>query len=233
MSTSELMQGVVLAVCAGRAAVVQAGDRAVRTAFVKEAIEGPVRVTALGVTGDEHVYDKHGGPDMAVLVYSHDHYEHWHSVGLAIPSVGAFGENLTVTGLVEIDVHIGDVFEVGSAVLQVTQPRSPCSKIAARYGVKNLAVQVQRTGFTGYLLRVLAEGDVTAGDEMLLVERQSHGVTVAEAGRVLNVDRNDHDAARRLLEVDALASSVHQTLRARLADGQQLGLDLPRLFDAG
>lgn len=220
-----------------------ASGRTIRTAFLKEPMDGPVRVGRLGVEGDEHVYVKHGGPDMALLVYSHDHYAYWRSVGLDLPPSGAFGENLTVTGLTEVDVHIGDVFRVGDRaaeesgsgafglVVQVTQPRTPCSTIAARYGMADLAAHVQRTGFTGYLLRVLHEGWVAAGDAVHLVERSPHGITVADAGRVLNVDRNDHAGARRLLEIEALAASVRRTLEDRLAEGQQLGLDLDGCAD--
>lgn len=230
---TELMEGTVLAVCAGRAATLHTERRDVRTAFVKQPIDGRVRVSVLGVEGDEHVYDKHGGPDMALLVYSIDHYAHWRAVGLELPAVAAFGENLTVTGLTEIDVQIGDVFRGGSVVMQVSQPRSPCSKIASRYGMRDLAVQVQDTGYTGYLMRILEEGEIGAGDPLCLVEREANGVTVAEAARVLNRDRNDHESARRLLGVGSLATAARRTLEARLSEGEQLGLDMPRLFDAG
>jgi MOSC domain-containing protein YiiM len=229
---SSVSTGVVLAVCAGRAATISAPGRSVRTAFVKEPLDGQVRVRRLGIDGDEHVYAGHGGPDMALLVYSRDHYGYWRSVGVDLPESAAFGENLTVSGLTEVDVHIGDVFEIGDVVVQVSQPRSPCSKIATRYGVKDLAVQVQTTGYTGYLLRVLEEGRLSTGDEMQLIEREGHGVTVAEAGRVLNVDRTDRDGMRRLMAVESLADSARRTLTARLASAEQLGLDIPRLFEA-
>ena len=169
-----------------------------------------------------------------MLVYSSDHYPFWRDLGIDLPEVGAFAENLTVRGLTEAEVHIGDTFEVGSCVLQVTQPRAPCYKIAARYGRKDISIVVQETGFTGYLLRVLREGEVAAGDEMQLVERDtSHGVSVAEAGRIVNVDRSDNDGARRLLDVDALSPSIKRTLAARLARSQKLGLDLDRIYLSG
>lgn len=226
MSTAELMDGVVLAVCAGRASHLQTARRSIRSAFVKQAIPGPVRITALGVEGDEHVYDKHGGPDMALLVYSHDHYEYWAALGLDLPPAAAFGENLTVSGLTEIDVEIGDVFRAGTVVMQVTQPRTPCSKIAARYGIDGLSARVQSSGFTGYLMRIREEGDIEQGDTVHLIERDGHGITVAEASRVLNIDREDHEAARQLLGVPALAESARRSLLERLSDGEQLGLGL-------
>lgn len=228
--TPPVLSGTVVAVSAGRAATLAHGRRTVETAFVKHPLAGRVAVGRLGIDGDEHVYDDHGGPDMALLVYSHDHYPYWRSLGLDLPEAAAFGENLTVTGLVETDVHLGDVFRVGTAVVEVCQPRSPCYKIAARYGRRDLPVLVQDTGFIGYLLRVLVDGDVGAGDEMVLVERRPHGVTVAEAGRVVNVDRNDVAGARRVLAVEALGSSVRRKLAARVASAERVGLDAERLF---
>ena len=222
--------GQVRAVCVGSVRALTLGRRSIKTAFVKSPVDGPLRLGELGVPGDEHVYEDHGGPEMAALVYPFEHYSYWREFGLDLPEAGAFGENLTVTGLVETDVHLGDVFEVGTSVVLVTQPRSPCYKIAARYGDKNLSVTVQNEGLIVYLLRVLDEGDVSAGDPMRLVHRDSHGVTVAEAGRVANVDRNDLDAAERVLAVEALGSSTRRKLAARMASRVEVGLDAARLF---
>lgn len=221
----------MLAVNAGRATAIAHGRRQVETAFIKTPIDGPVAVGVEGIATDEHVYEDHGGPDMALLVYPIEHYDHWRSVGLELPSSGAMGENLTVAGgLTEDVVHLGDVFQIGSVVAQVCQPRTPCYKLAARYGRKDLPVMVQDTGYTGYLLRILTPGSLQAGDHMDLIERGDHGVPVAEAGRVVNVDRNDIDTARRVLAVEALGASVRRKLAARVASSEDLGLDTERLF---
>ena len=222
--------GHVRAVCVGSVAALSLGRRSIETAFVKTPVEGSLRVGELGFPGDEHVYEDHGGPDMAALVYPFEHYSYWRERGLDLPAAGAFGENLTVTGLVETDVHLGDVFEVGRSVVQVAQPRAPCYKIGARFGDRRLPVTAQNEGLIGYLLRVLVEGDVGAGDSMRLIDRGSHGVTVAEAGRVANVDRNDLEAAARVLAVDALGSSTRRKLTARVASQVEAGLDVDRLF---
>ena len=224
------MIGRLEAVSVGATATLLAGTRRVKTAFVKTPVTGRVGVSAAGIAGDEHVYEGHGGPDMALLAYPIEHYAYWRSLGLALPEFAAMAENLTVSGLVETDVMIGDVFEIGTARVQVTQPRQPCSKIAARYGRKDLAVLAQDTGFTGYLLRVLQPGEVGAGDEIRLVGRGDHGVTVAEAGHVVNVDLNDLEAARRVLAVADLGTSIRRTLEARLASAEPVGLDTDRLF---
>jgi MOSC domain-containing protein YiiM len=124
---------------------------------------------------------------------------------------------------------IGDRFRIGTAVVEVSQPRSPCYKIAARFGRKDLPVLVQDTGFTGYLLRVLQPGSIAAGDSMELAGRTGLDISVAEAGRVVNVDRNDREAIRRVLEERTLGASVRRKLEARLS-APDVGIDSDRLF---
>lgn len=214
------MEGRLLSVSVGTASTLSHGDLVVETAFVKTPVSGAVQLGRLGLAGDEHVYRHHGGPDMAVLVYSYDHHPFWRdTVGLDLPAAAAFGENFTVDGLTESQVWLGDVFSVGAVLVQVTQPRQPCFKISARYGRRDLPLLVRQTGYSGYLLRVLEEGPVAAGDTLVLQERDPHGVSVAEAGRILAADRPDGEAIRRLLGIESLARSVRETLEARLAEG--------------
>jgi MOSC domain-containing protein YiiM len=213
------MEGLLRSVSIGKASTLFRGGRVVDTAFVKQPVSGSVELGRLGPAGDEHVYRFHGGPDMAVLVYSYDHHGFWRdTVGLDLPEAAAFGENFTVEGLTETQVWLGDVFTVGSARVQVTQPRQPCSKIAARYGRDDLPQLVHQTGYSGYLLRVLDEGAVAAGDRMILAERADHGVTVAEALRILGAERHHRDEMSRLLAIGSLGSRVRETLQARLAE---------------
>ena len=209
----------VLSVATGRGGTLTRGSRVTRSAFVKTSVTEPRMLRVDGFDGDEHVYQHHGGPDMAALIYSFDHYPAWEAeLGWRL-SVPSFGENLTVAGFTENDVHLGDVIGIGAAVVQVSQPRTPCHKLAAAFGIKDMAVRVEDTGRTGYLVRVLEEGSVGAGDSMRLLERQSHGVSVAEAGRIVNVSTSDLDAARRVLAVDALGGAVRRTLEGRVGAG--------------
>jgi MOSC domain-containing protein YiiM len=236
-TADSVLAGSVLAVCSGRTTVLTHGSRSTRTGFLKQPHAGRVDISSLGISTDEHVYEHHGGPDMALLVYSVNHYAHWRSLGLELPEVAAFGENLTVTGLAETDVHLGDTFRVGTCTVQVCQPRTPCSKLAIRFGRRDMAVLMQNTGYTGYLLRILETGTIGAGDTMTLIDREPHGITVASAGHTISVDRNDLDAARRLLELQSLGSAVRRTLTSRVAEqsapnAQPLGLDERRLFGA-
>jgi MOSC domain-containing protein YiiM len=228
--TTPDLRGSLRALSVGGVGVLHAGAREIVTGYRKDPVAGRLRLGRLGLPGDAHVYEHHGGPDKAICVYSLEHYRHWEqTLGLTLPEAAAFGENFTVTGLVEADVELGDVFAVGDAVVQVTQPRAPCYKIAARYGVKEMAVLVQRAGFTGYLLRVLTEGAVGAGDELRLLTRAGTGVTVAEANRVLNVDKGDLAGARRVLAVPGLPDSVTAPLQRRLRE-RGSAEDLDRLY---
>mgnify|MGYP001815896323 FL=1 len=179
------LTGTIEAICVGAVGELDTGDRKIVTAFVKTPVHGAVQVGPLGLPGDEHVYEHHGGPDMALLAYSKEHYAHWRSLGLDLPEAGAMGENLTTTGLHEAEVCIGDVLQAGTSVLQVTQPRTPCFKLAARYGRMDLPALMQETGFTGFLLRVLTPGEIRAGAKLNVVRRDGHDpMTVAEAARL-------------------------------------------------
>lgn len=122
-----------------------------------------------GFKGDEQA-DKsvHGGVDKAICVYPSEHYTHWKNVLNQELPFGAFGENLTIGGLLERELCIGDQFALGDAVVEVSQPRSPCWKIARRWKHKTLAKEVQDTGKTGFYFRVLRHGKVKATDTLEL-----------------------------------------------------------------
>ncbi len=186
----------------------------------KTPVRGPVEVTRLGLTGDEQGDRKHhGGPDKAVLLYPSEHYQAWaQRLGRLTPP--AFGENLTISGVLESDVVLGSIYTIGTALLQVSQPRRPCYKLAAHHGIADMAVMTQRTGRTGFYCRVLRPGHVEASDTLDLLFRPRHGITAAEVHRVLNVDRADRAAAQRLLDQpEVLPASWVALLRKRL-DGQ-------------
>jgi MOSC domain-containing protein YiiM len=133
---------------------------------------------------------------------------------------GAFGENLSVGGLLEDRVCIGDTFALGGATVQVNQPRGPCYKIAARWGYKTLPDLMAKAGISGFYLRVLEEGRVRAGDEMTLTDRRSD-VTVAEVMRVTYRDRRDREGLARVIAVPELAAGWRVSLE-RLLGGLPL-----------
>ena len=121
----------------------------------------------------------HGGPDRAVCVYSHDHYPFWEKWAGEKLELGAFSENLTIDGISETAISIGDTFSCGEVLVQVSQPRLPCSKLASKRGRTDLPEAIRATLFTGFYLRVLREGVVRVGDPFKPVSTHAAGVTVA------------------------------------------------------
>ena len=140
-------------------------DSAWFSGFCKNAVAGPVALRWTNLDGDEQAdLDNHGGVDKAVCCYPAVHYDGWRcALNLPDLAFGGFGENFTIDGLAEPDVCIGDVWKIGTAVVQVSQPRQPCWKLARRWKIKTLTLQVQQTGRTGWYFRVLTEGVVAPG----------------------------------------------------------------------
>jgi len=184
------------------------------TGMCKKPVAGPLLLTKLGFEGDG-VGDRkhHGGEDKAVCVYSRDHYAYWRSVlGIEMP-VAAFGENLSVIGMREEAVCIGEMYTIGTAVVQVSQPRQPCGTLAARYGRNDFVKLVADSGRTGFYFRVLTEGRVRVEDTLTLIERDPLGVSVAFANNIFHHDRGNRDGIEKVLAVPALSGSWQRSFR--------------------
>lgn len=184
------------------------------TGIRKQPAAGPLHLGKLGFEHDG-VGDlkHHGGDDKAVCVYSLEHYPYWEGVlGIRL-SVAAFGENLTVSDLKEEDICIGDVFELGTALLQVSQPRQPCRTLAARYGRDDLVKLVADSGRTGFYFRVLKEGIVQKGAALKLKENDPHGVTISFASHTFHHDRKNCEAIEKVLAVPALSASWQKSFQ--------------------
>jgi MOSC domain-containing protein YiiM len=188
-------------------------DKRWRTAFVKEPVRGPVWLGTTNLAGDGQADPRvHGGPDMAVLCYSGDHYPRWRDeIGMDFPN-GGFGENFTVAGRDERSVCIGDVYEVGETVVQVSQPRGPCSKIANRWQRADLLDLVLETGRHGWYLRVLRDGHVEAGQELRMRERPHPEWTVRRAADVYLERKQRPSEAAALATCPALAGRARNDL---------------------
>lgn len=189
------------------------------TGIFKQTVDGPVRLSQANLAGDGQAdLVHHGGPDKAVNVYPMAHLRHWEQVlGIGPLSAGAFGENFSTVGALESDICIGDVYRVGTARVQVSQPRQPCWKLARRWQRPDLAFQVQHSGRTGWYLRVLQEGEVAAGNRFELQERPHPEWSVAAANSVMHRRKDDRDAARALAACAALAGSWRAKLARRAA----------------
>jgi len=202
----------VLALYAGRGGTLATPTGVVRTAIAKSPVAGRVRVDADGLPGDEQIYEEHDGPDRAICVYPREHYAHW-----AAAVHPAFGENITAAGVLETGTLIGDVWRIGSALVQVSQPRSPCAKVAARLGIPDLVIRARRGRLTGLHLRVLEPGEVAAGDAIEPVARAAHGITVADAVAARFDPAPPRELVAAVLAVPELAEEWRVKTAPRLA----------------
>lgn len=188
------------------------------TAIYRESVAGPLALGLRGLAGDKVADTKHhGSKDQAVCVHSLAHHAHWSEVyGVAL-GPGAVGENWTLEGddADETVVCIGDIYRVGTARVQVSQPRYPCSKQERKLQLKGFLKAVMATGKSGWYVRVLTPGDVQAGDTLTLESRPEHGLTVADANRGLLGTELDPELVSRLLDCPELAAVWKRGLRRR------------------
>lgn len=222
---------IVRTVSTGAVAALPHGRVEVSSAIRKVPVDGPIKLTQLGLAGDEHGDTvSHGGLDKALCVYPWEHYPYWvDELGIPLGDA-AFGENLTTLGLLETEVFVGDVFSWGRATVQVTQPRRPCFKLAARHGVKDLPVRLDRTGRTGFYLRVLTTGTVSAADPLWLIDVDPFGLSVADLTTVMcsGPEAAGLTLDRVLLAAHLLPERWVNRLQ-KLAPGEVFAADLQRL----
>jgi MOSC domain-containing protein YiiM len=204
----------------GRADAVDPFDKPWTSGIFKSPVTGPIQLGKLGLAGDGQAdLENHGGEDKAVLSYSADHYPDWlPTLGPESATFGAFGENLTIAGLTEDDVCIGDVWQVGDTVqLQVSQPRQPCWKLARKWRIKDLVEQVQHNGRTGWYWRVIVTGAVEAGQQLRLLNRTRPEWNVSAANQVMHHHKHDRAAALVLADLPELAGSWRRHFASRAA----------------
>jgi MOSC domain-containing protein YiiM len=188
-----------------------------RSAIVKLPVDGPVWLGTLGLDGDAQAdLRSHGGPQRAVNLYPAEHYEDWRKTpGLEQMSGGAFGENFTTLGLLETTACIGDVFRVGEAVIEISQPRGPCYKLDRRWKVADLSKRAEQSRRFGWYFRVRKEGQVEAGSDLILAARPFPQWTVVRVWDA-TFDPSQRDAGLELVECTALSDSWRSTLLKKL-----------------
>jgi ferredoxin-NADP reductase/MOSC domain-containing protein YiiM len=192
--------------------------KTVHTGVWKAPVEGPVMVRKLNIDGDgQGDLAGHGGEQRAVMVYQTESYDYWRDyLGRDDLMAGNFGENFTVTGLNDHDVCIGDRYRIGGAEFEVTQPRVTCFRVGMRLGVPempNLLVSQHRPGF---YFRVITEGSVRAGDDIVLTRRGRHELSVADVDALLYLPDRDMDLLRKIVDVPALSPGWQQSFRDML-----------------
>ncbi len=198
---------------------VRYGDgRKLRTSLQRGPVEEKVFLDLLGFEGDQ-VTDPidHGGRDKAVCGYPAEHYSFWAGELSRDLASASFGENLTIQGLTEDRIQIGDRFRIGEAEIQCSQPRQPCHKLIKVMGYPKLAARIKELGYCGYYFRVLKQGWIQAGMSVERIHTDEAGITVVDAHHLMYRDKNNFEAIEKLLEHPALSESWKSALGKRLA----------------
>jgi MOSC domain-containing protein YiiM len=208
----------VLSVSVGVPRVVVVDDRLVRTSIFKSPARGRIPIRNNNLAGDEQSdLSVHGGRAKAIYAYPHEHYAFWRE---QLPGVdlrfGHFGENLTIEGLLEEDVHVGDRLTVGSAALVVTQPRLPCYKLGIRFDRADMVKRFLESRRTGFYLSVAVEGDIGAGDTIEIVERDPAAVSIPELLRMYLEKPVDPDRLRQAIAIAALPDGWRRNLQKQV-----------------
>lgn len=208
----------ILGISIGAERQLDHAGRAVGTGIFKMPVDCPVRVGKTGIEGDVQVdLENHGGPDKAVYAYSADNYEYWQAdLGLDALPYGYFGENLTLAGGSDDEVHVGDIFRAGAVLFQVTQPRVPCFKLGLKVGDNTFPKRFLVSGRVGYYLRVLEEGALCPGEQLECVSLDAGAVTIREAMLALVKGPRQREVVSRLLRLDALSAAWRESLIKKL-----------------
>jgi MOSC domain-containing protein YiiM len=197
------------------------GPDLVPSGFVKQDRSGQVAVTFQGLEGDRQAdLSAHGGPEKAVYGYASAHYPAWSAEFPALAAsfrlCGALGENLTIAGLEERDICVGDVHAIGSALLQVCQPRQPCFKLALRHNEKKLPKAMVRSGRAGWYYRVLQEGELSAGDAVVLQDRPHPEFAFTRLIEIVYYGKATRAELLRMTQMPELASQWREAAMMRL-----------------
>ncbi|MEP7185659.1 MAG: MOSC domain-containing protein [Rhodanobacter sp.] len=215
------MSMTLISVNVAMPAAVARGDSIVMTGIFKRPVAGAVAVRKLNLDGDGQAdLVNHGGESKAVYAYALEHYDYWQeALGRPAMPHGQFGENLTIAGLDEALLCVGDHLAIGEALLAITQPRVPCFKLGIRLGDKTMPRRFAESLRTGCYLRVLREGLVAAGDQVRLVLCDSQRLSIRSLFDAY-LKPNDADARgllKQALEVRGLSPEWRRHITSRLA----------------
>jgi MOSC domain-containing protein YiiM len=212
----------VISVNVGRPRIVLWKGTQVSTGIFKSPVEGPIELKQLNLCGDRQAdLSVHGGPYKAVYAYPSEHYSYWRQ---QLPQAdlpwGAFGENLTTEGLFEDSLYIGDQLRIGTALLQVTQPRVPCYKITIRFDRDDMIKRFIKSNTSGFYFSVVEEGQLAAGDKIEIVHRDPAAVSVADINHLYYRTARPgiadaENLLHRAVNLEALPESWRDHLRHR------------------
>ena len=206
--------------------------KAVATGIFKEPVAGRLMLRRLNLEGDGQAdLWGHGGAVRAVYAYSRENYDYWAGeLGRGDFAIGQFGENFTVTGMPDDEVCIGDVYRIGGALPEVSQPRIPCYKLALKMGIAGFQNRFLESGRVGFYFRVLEEGEVGTGDDVVLIRRDPRGMTVRAVNDLLYFDKGNLEGTRQALQIPALAHGWKGSFAEQLAKASRDGWKGLRTF---
>ena len=191
---------------------------ALSTGIFKKPVDHRMMVREENIDGDQQAdCTAHGGIDKAVYAYPMEHYLYWKKeLESGDFPYGQFGENLTVAGMPEDRVHIGDVFSIGSVELEVSQPREPCYKLAMKMGLPEFSRMFLASGRVGYYLRVRREGEIGAGDPIERIKTDPARISITDLWRLRYFDKDNLELTQRTVDLPALSPSWRKPLTKRL-----------------
>ncbi|MGI9213657.1 MAG: MOSC domain-containing protein [Methylococcaceae bacterium] len=208
----------VISINLGLSRAVEYRNRQFSTGIYKQPVTGMVQVGTEGIEGDVQVDRKnHGGSDKALYVYTLENYRYWESqLNHSEYAYGHFGENLTVTGMPDAGIYIGDIWQIGSLITQVTQPRVPCFKLGMVMGDPGFVEAFLYSGRAGFYLRVLEGGELEAGASAACLEQGVSGLSVGEAMHAIIKGPKQKDILLQALSIPSLSESWREDLHQRL-----------------
>jgi MOSC domain-containing protein YiiM len=207
----------LISVQVGVPRVVLRDGEEVATGIFKMPVTKRILMRTLNLDGDRQAdLSVHGGRDKAVYAYPSEHYAFWKRElpGVELPW-GSFGENLATEGLLEANVHLGDRFQIGTAEVAVTQPRLPCFKLNLKFQRDDMAKRFLASRRTGFYFRVLREGEIGAGDEIVRVHQDENRVSIADAMKIYLGDPDAAELRERALRVQYLSNSWREEFSAQ------------------
>jgi MOSC domain-containing protein YiiM len=192
--------------------------KTINTGIFKRPVSGPLQLRTLNLDGDRQAdLSVHGGPHKAVYGYPSEHYSFWRKElpGVDLPW-GMFGENFTTSGLAENELHVGDRFQIGSSIVMVRQPRTPCYKLAAKFQRDDMLERFLLSGRSGFYFSVEQEGSVAEEDDFQLLKRNQEGITISEMNRLFVREKYNQELLRKAVHTAALPDDWREYFAERL-----------------
>jgi MOSC domain-containing protein YiiM len=207
----------LLAISLAEPKQVEHDGRSISTGIYKEPVDSPVKASVFGLEGDVQVDLKnHGGKDKAIYVYTVENYRFWERELKKSPfPFGQFGENFTVSGMPDESVHIGDIFQIGKIIVQVTQPRVPSFKLGIKMGDPSFVNVFLTSGRTGFYFRVLEDGEVCPGDAIVRLQEDGERLNIRDAMLAIVKGPRQQEIIEKALRIKALSQSWQESLEKR------------------